>query len=126
MSMYGKCGEIEKARKLFDGVQAKGSVTWTAVIEAYGHNKLYREALSIFDLMLSNGYIPNHFTFDAVFSVCDQAGLAAEALEVFEAMIRKFNLNATVKQLDCMIGLLGRVGRVDEARWFAQLRTRLA
>ncbi|KAH0464233.1 hypothetical protein IEQ34_007019 [Dendrobium chrysotoxum] len=126
VSLYGKCRDIKMAQKLFDHVQVKGSLTWTAIIEAYSHNKLFREALNMFDRMLSDGYSPNHFTFDVVFSVCDEAGLANEALKVFEAMIQKYKLNATEEQFDCMIGLLTRVGRTDEAQRFVQLRSRLA
>lgn len=125
VSLYGKCREIKMAQKVFDRVEAKGSLTWTAVIEAYSHNKMYREALNMFDLMLSDGYSPNHFTFDVVFSVCDEAGLANEALKLFDAMIQKYRLNATQEQFDCMIGLLSRVGRIDEAQHFTQLRSRL-
>ncbi|KAK8949615.1 Pentatricopeptide repeat-containing protein [Platanthera zijinensis] len=122
---YGKCGELKNSQRLFDGVQVKGSLTCTAIIEAYMHNKLYRKALNMFDVMLSEGYRPNHYTFDAVFSLCDKAGLAEEALRVFEAMIWKYKLNATMEQLDCLIGILTRASRVDEAQSFAQLRSRL-
>ncbi|KAL0921465.1 hypothetical protein M5K25_008541 [Dendrobium thyrsiflorum] len=126
VSLYGKCRDIKRAQKVFDHVQAKGSLTWTAIIEAYSHNKLFKEALNMFDRMVLDGYSPNHFTFDVVFSVCDEAGLANEALKVFEAMIQKYKLNATKEQFDCMIGLLTRVGRTDEAQQFVQLRSRLA
>ncbi|XP_020593866.1 LOW QUALITY PROTEIN: pentatricopeptide repeat-containing protein At1g71460, chloroplastic [Phalaenopsis equestris] len=125
VSLYGKCREIKMAQKEFDQVQAKGSLTWTAAIEAYSHNKMYREALKMFDLMLSDGYNPTHFTFDVVFYVCDEAGLANEALKFFEAMIQKYKLNATKENFDCMISLLSRVGRIDEAQHFTLLRSRL-
>ncbi|PKA57177.1 Pentatricopeptide repeat-containing protein [Apostasia shenzhenica] len=125
VNFYGKCREIQKARKVFDGAQSRGSLTWTAVIEACCYNKEYKEALDLFNEMLSAGYSPNNFTFSAVFSMCDQAGLADEALRLFDAMIRQHNVNATKGHCDCMIGLLMRSGRMDEAQRFAMLRSTL-
>ncbi|KAG0485128.1 hypothetical protein HPP92_009207 [Vanilla planifolia] len=126
VSMYGKCMDITNAQKMFDGIHAKGSLTWTAIIRAYSFNKLYDEALNMLDRMLSHDFLPNHFTFDAVFSLCDQAGLVSRALEVFDIMVKKYKLNASQEQLDCMIGLLTRAGHIDEVQRFMKLRSILA
>lgn len=125
MKMYGRCGAVEKARKVFDQVQSKGSLTCTAIIEAYSSNNRYREALSLFDWMLSNGFIPNHFTFDVALSICDKAGWHDEALRIFDTMARNYDVKAFEKHYDCMIGLLTRKGHLQEAQRFIYLKSTL-
>ncbi|XP_024516885.1 pentatricopeptide repeat-containing protein At2g33680-like [Selaginella moellendorffii] len=34
VSMYGKCGSVEDARKMFDGMKRRDSVTWSAMLAA--------------------------------------------------------------------------------------------
>ena len=66
--MYGSFGDINKANLVFNAVPVKGSMTWTALIRAYGDLELYQDAVNLFDQMR---YSPNHFTFEAVLSICD-------------------------------------------------------
>nr|XP_010930489.1 pentatricopeptide repeat-containing protein At1g71460, chloroplastic [Elaeis guineensis] len=125
VKMYGRCGDVEKAHKVFDRVQSKGSLTCTAIIEAYSSNNRYREALSLFDWMLSNGFIPNHFTFDVALNICEKAGWHDEALRIFDTMVRKYDVRAFEKHYDCMIGLLTRKGCLQEAQRFIYLKSTL-
>ncbi|CAA6660209.1 unnamed protein product [Spirodela intermedia] len=123
VTMYGKCGVVETARALFDQVGSKGSLTWTSIIEAYGINGRNEDALGLFDLMLSSGFAPNRFTFDVVLSVCENAGLTVEALKAFDILTGRFNLKPSEGQYDCIIGLLDRSGRREEAQRFLLLRS---
>ncbi|KAF3445599.1 hypothetical protein FNV43_RR10775 [Rhamnella rubrinervis] len=74
MKMYGSCGVVDIAKLLFDKIAIKGSMTWTAMIEAYRYNDLYQDAIDLFDQMVSEGFTPNPFTFQVVLSICDEAG----------------------------------------------------
>nr|CAD1842171.1 unnamed protein product [Ananas comosus var. bracteatus] len=116
INLYGRCGEIEKARRVFDGVQSKGSLTCTAIIDAYGSNGRYKEALNLFEWMLSNGFIPNNFTFDVVLAICDKAELLERAVKIFDSMVREYELKASEENYDSVIGLLTRAGRIVEAQ----------
>ncbi|KAH7670765.1 Tetratricopeptide-like helical domain-containing protein [Dioscorea alata] len=123
--MYGKCGDMKNARIVFDRVQSIGSLTVTAIIEAYGYNFQYRKALALFDHMLSKGFIPNHYTFNAVLRFCEKEGLHDKALELFDSMVWKYNLKASEENYDCIISLLNHVGRIDEAQRFVHLKSTL-
>ncbi|KAH1199936.1 Pentatricopeptide repeat-containing protein, chloroplastic [Glycine max] len=68
INMYGSFGDIIKANLVFNAVPVKGSMTWTALIRAYGDLELYQDAVNLFDQMR---YSPNHFTFEAILSICD-------------------------------------------------------
>ncbi|XP_059451626.1 pentatricopeptide repeat-containing protein At1g71460, chloroplastic [Corylus avellana] len=121
VKMYGSCGAIDYAKLAFDAIPVKGSMTWTAIIEAYGYNNQYQDAVDLFDLMRSGGFTPNHFTFKVVLSICDQAGFVDEACQIFNLMHRRYKVKAAEVHYSIMIGLLTRFGRTKEAQRFVQM-----
>ncbi|KAK2988012.1 hypothetical protein RJ640_011275 [Escallonia rubra] len=126
VKMYGTCGAKDKAKQAFDAIPVKGSMTWTAIIEAYGYNGCFQEAIDFFKQMTSKGSSPNHFTFKVVLDICDQAGLADEACQIFDLMTRRYKIKACEEHYSTIIELLTRTGRTEEAQRFIQLRSSLA
>ncbi|KAL8061252.1 hypothetical protein ABFX02_02G075300 [Erythranthe guttata] len=123
--MYGNCGAVSKAKLVFDAVPVKGSMTWTAVIEAYGCNGEYAEAIRIFKKMVSDDFSPNQFTFKVVLRICEQGGFAEDALRFFSLMSRKYRIKASEEHYGSIVDLLTRLGRTEEAERFVQLRSSL-
>ncbi|XP_031261771.1 pentatricopeptide repeat-containing protein At1g71460, chloroplastic-like [Pistacia vera] len=126
INMYGMCGFINSAKSVFDSVPVKGVMTWTAIIQACGYNDLSREALSLFNKMRYGGFTPNHITFKVLLSICNQAGLAAEACQIFHIMFRKYNIKASEEHYSIMVELLNRFGRVEDARKFREMSSLLS
>ncbi|KAJ0086755.1 hypothetical protein Patl1_07676 [Pistacia atlantica] len=126
INMYGMCGFINSAKSVFDSVPVKGVMTWTAIIQACGYNDLSREALSLFNKMRYGGFTPNHITFKVLLSICNQAGLAAEACQIFHIMFRKYNIKASEEHYSIMVELLNRFGRVEDARKFREMSSFLS
>jgi pentatricopeptide repeat protein len=57
INMYGKCGDLKTARKLFDFYLANNHTdvhTWTSIICAYGHHGYGKEALSLLHSLLQH------------------------------------------------------------------------
>ncbi|XP_044463541.1 pentatricopeptide repeat-containing protein At5g55740, chloroplastic [Mangifera indica] len=48
IDMYGKCGVLDEARKVFDGMLVKNAVAWNSVIVGYVQNGLNEEAIAVF------------------------------------------------------------------------------
>lgn len=126
VKMYGNCEAIDKAKLAFDAIPVKGSMTWTSILDAYGCNGHYEEAVNLFKQMLSNGFSPNQFTFKVVLHICEQAGFADEACGFFSSMIRKYKIKASEEHYSSIIDLLTRLGRVEEAENYIQLRSSLS
>lgn len=126
VKMYGHCGAVDHAKSVFDTIPVKGSMTWTAIIEAYGYNGMYQEAITLFDHMRSKGFTPNNFTFQVVLSICDQAGFVDEACHIFHLMSRRYKTNVSEQQYSLIIGLLTQSGRIEEAQRFIQMSSSLA
>ncbi|KAL5710615.1 Pentatricopeptide repeat-containing protein [Ranunculus cassubicifolius] len=81
--MYAKCGSVEAAREIFDGMSVRNVVSWSAMIAAYGYHGCGRQALKLFPMMLNSGISPNRVTFVSILYACSHAGLIEEGRRFF-------------------------------------------
>ncbi|KAL6227296.1 hypothetical protein ACLB2K_001255 [Fragaria x ananassa] len=68
--MYGKCGSIEEARRVFDKMVNRDVVTWTAMMGRYFEDGKREEGLALFSELMRSGVRPNEFTFAGVLNAC--------------------------------------------------------
>ena len=115
MTMYVKCGELVKAKLVFDRFSSKDIIMWNSIISGYASHGLGEEALKIFHEMPSSGTMPNKVTLIAILTACSYAGKLEEGLEIFESMESKFCVTPTVEHYSCTVDMLGRAGQVDKA-----------
>ncbi|PSS23590.1 Pentatricopeptide repeat-containing protein [Actinidia chinensis var. chinensis] len=115
IDMYAKCGSLDSSREIFDRMREKNVITWSAMIAAYGYHGKGREALDLFPSMLTSGILPNRITFVSLLYACSHAGLVDEGLLIFNSMGDNYSVERDVKHYTCMVDLLGRAGRLDEA-----------
>ncbi|XP_020210320.1 pentatricopeptide repeat-containing protein At1g08070, chloroplastic [Cajanus cajan] len=115
IDMYAKCGSVESAREVFDRMKEKNVVSWSAMIAAYGYHGMGQEAIGLFHMMLSCAILPNRVTFVSLLYACSHAGLIEEGLRFFDSMWEEHAVTPDVKHYTCMVDLLGRAGRLDEA-----------
>ncbi|XP_009777622.2 pentatricopeptide repeat-containing protein At4g30700 [Nicotiana sylvestris] len=118
VDMYAKCGNIEEARQVFDSIGEKNVVTWNAMISAYGLHGRGREALVLFDEMLDSGVSPTGVTFLCVLYACSHAGLVEEGEKLFHSMIHDHGIEPLSEHYACMVDLLGRAGKLENALEF--------
>ena len=50
IDMYSKCGNVEKAWRIFDGVSCKKLPPWNAIITGYVQHGLFEEAIDLYCL----------------------------------------------------------------------------
>lgn len=120
--MYGNCGQIDRAKLVFDAVAVKGSMVWTAIIEAYGLSNLWREAMGCFNKMKSEGFKPTQFTFKVALSICNRAGLVEQAFRILSSMSHRYGLKASEEHYSIVIELLNRSGHTFEAQRLMETR----
>ncbi|KAL9678260.1 hypothetical protein QQ045_016102 [Rhodiola kirilowii] len=125
IKMYGKCREISQAKSAFDEVPVKGSMTKTAIIEAYGYNGMFRNAIDLFNTMVYDGFIPNQYTFSVLLSICKQALFTDEARRIFKLMTRKFKIEASKEHYLMMVEILTQSGCTEDAKRFSQMSSSL-
>ncbi|GAB4856379.1 Putative pentatricopeptide repeat-containing protein At3g11460, mitochondrial [Ancistrocladus abbreviatus] len=113
--MHGRCGNLVKARAIFDEMPDKSLVSWTAIMGAYGIHGQGEIATELFDEMLTTGICPDRTVFVSVLSACSHAGLTDKGLAYFYAMKSDYGLQPEPEHYSCMVDLLGRAGRLEEA-----------
>ncbi|XP_057851065.2 pentatricopeptide repeat-containing protein At2g03880, mitochondrial [Cryptomeria japonica] len=118
IGMYSKCGSVEEAYRVFNEMPKQDLVSWTTMILGYATNGYGREALRLFARMEQSGMSPDHVTFVGVLSACCHAGLVDEGFKYFENMSQFYNIKPGLAHYGCMVDLLGRAGRLGEARDF--------
>ncbi|KAK9290334.1 hypothetical protein L1049_008501 [Liquidambar formosana] len=74
VDMYVKCGNMERARSVFDGMPEKDIVSWSTMIQGYASNGLPREALDIFFRMQRENVKPDCYSMVGVLSACASLG----------------------------------------------------
>ncbi|XP_013636757.1 PREDICTED: pentatricopeptide repeat-containing protein At5g39350 [Brassica oleracea var. oleracea] len=117
--VYSKCGTLESAHKIFDGIQekhkSKDIVLWGALISGYGMHGDGHNALQVFMEMVRSGVTPNEITFTSALNACSHSGLVEQGLTQFRFMLEHHNKIARPNHYTCMVDLLGRAGRLEEA-----------
>ncbi|XP_057831875.1 pentatricopeptide repeat-containing protein At3g24000, mitochondrial [Cryptomeria japonica] len=74
IDMYAKCGNLQKAHELFDGIPQQDVVSWTAIVAGYVQNGFVDKALEIFKHMQLAGVKPNATTFASILPACAKMG----------------------------------------------------
>ncbi|KAK8930750.1 Pentatricopeptide repeat-containing protein [Platanthera zijinensis] len=112
---YAKIGCLDVAMELFDRLPIKDFVSWSSIIAGYGTHGHAEKAIRLFNEMVEAGVEPSEVTFTSVLHSCSHAGLVEEGLRIFDGMKRVHCLNPTIDHCVCIVDLLGRVGRLEEA-----------
>ncbi|XP_072979530.1 pentatricopeptide repeat-containing protein At3g47530 [Typha angustifolia] len=115
ISMYSKCGCVEKAYRVFCETPNKNVVSWSAMISGLAMNGFGRDAIAAFEEMLKVGVSPDEQTFTGVLSACSHSGLIDEGLTYFDMMRSEYRLIPNVCHYGCVVDLMGRAGLLDQA-----------
>lgn len=115
ISMYSRCGCLEKAYEVFSGMQEKNVVTWSAMISGFAMNGHGREAINAFEEMQKMGVPPDAQTLTGVLSACSHCRLVDEGMLLFNRMTKEFGIDPNIHHYGCMVDLMGRAGMVDQA-----------
>ncbi|XP_059067511.1 pentatricopeptide repeat-containing protein At2g22070 [Cryptomeria japonica] len=118
VDMYAKCGNIHKARKLFDKMSKRDVVSWNAMIAGYAMHGFSKDAIELFELMKQCGTHPNHLSFVCVLYACSHAGSVAEGCKYLNDMDGFHCITPATGHYVCMVDLLGRAGFLGEALRF--------
>lgn len=115
IDMYSKCGSLVFAMSLFRRMRHRTIVSWNAMIAAFGQHGLGKEAMALFWQMQTEGVKPDNITFISIMNACSHMGLVEDGWCFFFTMCRDHKLVHMIDHYVCMIDLLGRAGRLDEA-----------
>lgn len=120
VSMYGKCGKIDDAKKAFSSMDDHDVISWNSIITSCAQHGYGSQAVQMFEQMRRRAIKPNLTTFLAVLTACSHVGLLEKGLEYFDLM-KKCNDFLPPPKLEhyaCVVDLYGRAGYIKEAEAF--------
>lgn len=115
VDMYAKCGCLDKALLVFNGMKKRDNCSWNSIIMGYGVHGFSDKAISLFKTMLLAGVKPDSVTFLGLLCGCSHQGLVQDGIHYFEMMISEFGLKPEVKHYGCIVDLFGRAGKLNKA-----------
>lgn len=87
--MYAKCGDIDRARWLFDRMVNKNVVSWNLMISGYVKMGNVGECIHLFNKMQLSGLKPDQVTLSNVLKVYVQCGHVDDARKMFNEIPKK-------------------------------------
>ncbi|XP_022924847.1 pentatricopeptide repeat-containing protein At3g29230 [Cucurbita moschata] len=115
VDMYAKCGRLDIAYNVFNDIQNKDVVSWNAMLHGLAMHGHGEKALELFKRMKEKGFSPDKVTMIGVLCACSHAGLIDDGIRYFSSMEKNYALVHEIEHYGCMVDLLGRKGRLEEA-----------
>lgn len=118
VDMYARCGNLGNAIKVYNSVSDKNVVLWTTMINAYGMHGQGKEAIDLFNGEEDKRLVPDRITFLALLYACSHSGLVDDGKRYFDIMKKEYQLEPWPEHYACLVDLLGRANRLEEANRF--------
>lgn len=113
--MYSKCGYINDAITAFKKISEKNIVSWNSAIVGCGQHGCGMWALTVFSQMVREKVDPDEITLTGLLSACSHSGMLQKARCFFKYFDQKRSIELTVQHYACMVDVLGRCGKLEEA-----------
>ena len=99
----------------------QNAVNLNSMIAGYAQHGIGMESHGLFEQMLQTKIIPTTITFISVLSACAHTGKVEEGKKYFNMMMKeKISIEPEAEHYSCMIDLLGRARKLDEAEKLIQ------
>ncbi|XP_024534500.1 pentatricopeptide repeat-containing protein At1g11290, chloroplastic-like [Selaginella moellendorffii] len=117
LDCYARCGSMDDAERVIASMakESRSFVGWSSIIAGYGRAGDAKGAISALDAMQGDGFRPSATTFVSILHACSHAGQVDRGLELFESMELRFGIQPEIEHYHCVIDLLARSNRVEEA-----------
>ncbi|KAL4389904.1 hypothetical protein AHAS_Ahas03G0091700 [Arachis hypogaea] len=113
LDMYSKCGDIVMARKIFEKMPNKDSISWNSMLAAYIHHGLEVDAINTFHRMLLKGYEPDSVSISKILTGVSSLILGAQ---IHGWVIRR-GIEWNLSVANSLIRVYSNHGKLDKARW---------
>ncbi|KAJ6828628.1 pentatricopeptide repeat-containing protein, mitochondrial [Iris pallida] len=115
LDMYARCGKMDEACSVFDGLGSKNEVSWNALIAGHAREEDGEKALQRFWEMKRCGFEPTHFTYSSVFGVCASLG-SIEQGKWIHALVIKSGQKGSSFLGNTLLDMYAKCGSIEDAR----------
>ncbi|KAF8667269.1 hypothetical protein HU200_052938 [Digitaria exilis] len=122
ITMHSCAGRLADARKVFDGMERRDLLAWSAMIGAYAIRGMYSEVIVLAVTMVREGVIPDRFLITRILQACAytedlELGMSMHSLAIrkgFTERMRDVPVGNSVLAMYVKCGELGCARRVFE------------
>ncbi|KAI3520041.1 hypothetical protein L1887_09262 [Cichorium endivia] len=119
-TMYAKCGSLKDGGLVFTRMPSRDVVSWNSMISGLSQNGQGNEAIELFEEMQIEGTNPDYVTFVNVLTACSHMGMVERGWDYFKKMKDKYGITPRIEHYACMVDLLSRGGKLNEAKDFIE------
>ena len=121
VDMYAKCGDILKARRVFENIVHPDKVSWNSMLTSYIRHGLLLDALNIFRKMLRAGFDPDSVAISTILTGFSTSKLGGE----IHGWVLRRGLANHLSIANSLIAVYSEQGKLDRARWlFSMMEAR--
>ncbi|XVF37049.1 hypothetical protein REPUB_Repub19eG0112400 [Reevesia pubescens] len=115
VDVYGKCGVISEARRMFDEIENPTDVSWNVIVRRYLEVGDGKEALFMFFKMFREEVRPLNFTLSNALVACSSMSALEEGMQIHGVVV-KINFGKDKVVSSSLIGMYVKCGRLESAR----------
>jgi len=112
--MYGRCGRVGDARRLFDGMPVRTVFSWNALLGAYLSSGSAAQAVRVYGAMRASVAAPDGCTLASALKACGAGGDARCGAEGHGLAVKN-GLERTTLVANALIGMYAKCGLLDSA-----------
>ncbi|KAF3335684.1 pentatricopeptide repeat-containing protein [Carex littledalei] len=121
IDMYAKQGSLEDSDKVFNETINRCIISWTAIISAHSKHGNYDRVLDLFEDMVNSKIPPDGITLLAILMACGSKGEVVTGKRIFDSIYSVYKVEPWSEHYSCMVDMLGKVGRLEEAENLVKL-----
>lgn len=114
IEMYGKCGKMAFARRIFNRSE-RDVISWNTLISSHIHVKHHEEAINLFNKLIMEDQKPNTATFVIVLSACSHLA-SLEKGERVHSYINERGLKLNLPLGTALVDMYAKCGQLEKSR----------
>ncbi|XP_052202448.1 pentatricopeptide repeat-containing protein At5g46460, mitochondrial [Diospyros lotus] len=113
--LYSSCGNLKHGIEIFKKIGEKNIVSWNSMIVGCAQHGAGVGALTFFTQMIRAWMDPDAITFNGLLSACRHSGMLEKGRRFFKYLSRCKPMELKLEHYACMVDILGRSGKLEEA-----------
>ncbi|XP_028781346.1 pentatricopeptide repeat-containing protein At5g27110 [Neltuma alba] len=114
VDMYGKCGDLEMAKEIFEQIPRRTIVAWNSMIAGYGLKGDSISCIKLFNRMHSEGLKPTSTTISSIIMACSRSARLHEGRLIHGYIVRN-RIQPDIFINSSLLDLYFKCGRVKSA-----------
>ncbi|MBA0821098.1 hypothetical protein Goarm_017974 [Gossypium armourianum] len=116
IDMYSKCGDLDTASDLFEGLGQRDVISWNVMIGGYTHMSCHKEALGLFQRMLQSNIEPTDVTFLSILPACASLGALDLGKWIHAYIDKNIQYSDNISIWTSLIDMYAKCGSIEAAQ----------